>query len=547
MKRIVFVLLMTAFVVHFSKAQSLPSHSDSVLFVASTFLNGEFLMEGKVFCEKNSNGIEKYQASGFKDLSGGNTIMYHFVPGVTSMAMRFEIADSLNIQYIRYSIKEGSDSIRVANQQFLDAKHVDKFHVVSIHGIECREKSVLVELYDVRNPQLLIRIMIGTETVVPMPAIVWFSYGKDGGYKKLATEKFSYEEKVQLVGFLKTRIPLQAYSMELKRPGLMFWQNSAVFEFSVNEYFDLIDTTETNDSLTKIFYANGYRYRMKGLAGFVGVPGTYNITIKSIAAAVKRGKIEYKTDVMLSTFKLRRTSRQILALFFFYGVLLLIMFAIVYFPIRRRNKRQQKKLQQQNEISQLKLQSIRSQLNPHFVFNALAGIQNLMNKNETEKANNYLAAFSRITRSVLDNSAKELITVDEEIKLLTDYLQMEQLRFGFKYNIDVAEELDKHNIEIPAMLLQPFVENAVKHGISSLKENGSINVSFAKINNDLQLSVTDNGKGFDMGKDYNGLGLQLSKSRIALLNTVYKTTPAQLNIESNAQGTKVNITLKNWL
>ncbi len=193
------------------------------------------------------------------------------------------------------------------------------------------------------------------------------------------------------------------------------------------------------------------------------------------------------------------------------------------------------------------MQGIRSQLSPHFVFNALAGIQNLMNKQETGKATNYLAAFSRITRSVLDNSAKELITIDDEVKLLTDYLQMEQLRFGFQYTIIVDEELDKHNIEIPAMLLQPFVENAVKHGNSSLKENGSIQIEFRKIKTDLRLSITDNGKGFDSGKEYNGLGLQLSKSRIALFNTIYKDTPAQLNIDSSAQGTKVLITLNNWI
>lgn len=540
--------MILAFGVHFTKAQSLPSHSDSVLFVASTFLEGKFLVEAKVFCEKNSNGVRKYQASEFKDLNGGNTTMYHFVPGVISMAMRFEIADTFDIHNIRYSIIEGIDSVRSTDQQFINAKHEGNFHVVNIQGIECSQKSVLVELYDLRNPQLHIRIMIGTQTTIPKPEMAWFAYMKDSSYKNLFTEKV-YGRVGELIGFIKTEVHPSAYFIEIRRPGLFFWHNEGNFHLDFNNNFELIDTTVKKDSLSKKLYADGFRYRIKSWLGFLELPGTYSILIKSNTAGIKDGRIEYNAGVVLSksTFKLHYTNKQTLVLLMLFGIPMLIMVAVIYFFFRIRNRRQQKKLQQQNEFAKLKLQSIRSQLNPHFVFNALAGIQNLMNKQETGKANNYLAAFSRITRSVLDNSAKELITIDDEVKLLSDYLQMEQLRFGFQYTIIVDEELDKHNIEIPAMLLQPFVENAVKHGISSLKENGSIQIEFRKIKADLRLSITDNGKGFDSGKEYNGLGLQLSKSRIALFNTIYKDTPAQLNIDSSAQGTKVLITLKNWI
>ena len=123
------------------------------------------------------------------------------------------------------------------------------------------------------------------------------------------------------------------------------------------------------------------------------------------------------------------------------------------------------------------------------------------------------------------------------------------MRFGerMSYKINVDTQINQSDTYIPSMLLQPFVDNAVKHGISSLKENGSVQIEFRKIKADLRLSVTDNGKGFDSGKEYHGLGLQLSKSRIALFNTIYKDTPAQLIIDSSAQGTKVLITLNNWI
>ncbi|MBO9684543.1 MAG: histidine kinase, partial [Flavisolibacter sp.] len=231
----------------------------------------------------------------------------------------------------------------------------------------------------------------------------------------------------------------------------------------------------------------------------------------------------------------------------FYSILFLITALLFFIWYKRKQKRRMQQQQQLTREARLKLEAVRSQLNPHFIFNALAGIQNLMNKNEIAKAHKYLASFSRITRSVLDNSAKELITVDEEIKWLTDYLEMEQLRFGFQYVISVDKELDKHNIEIPAMLLQPFIENAVKHGISALKEAGHIAINFHKANNDMQVSIIDNGKGYDATKEYAGAGLSLSKSRIALLNTIYKNNAVQLTIDSHANGTKVIFTLKNWL
>ena len=199
---------------------------------------------------------------------------------------------------------------------------------------------------------------------------------------------------------------------------------------------------------------------------------------------------------------------------------------------------------QNRQIATLQLQSVRSQLNPHFMFNALAGIQNLINKNEIDLANKYLARFARLTRNVLDDGNKELTSIEHETDLLTDYLQMEQMRFGFQYQIDV-DDIDQQ-IEIPAMLLQPFAENAVKHGVSSLKEKGLIKVKIIKSEADLIMTISDNGKGFS---DINttGLGTKLCEERIALLNRIYKNTTILLKTNTGGSGTTVTIELKNWL
>jgi two-component system, LytTR family, sensor kinase len=200
---------------------------------------------------------------------------------------------------------------------------------------------------------------------------------------------------------------------------------------------------------------------------------------------------------------------------------------------------------QEKEIAKLRLESVRSQLNPHFLFNALAGIQNLMNRNEIDNANRYLTKFARLTRNVLDH--KELISLTAEKKLLDDYLQMEQLRFGFQYHISASPDLDVENVEIPAMLLQPFVENAVKYGVAERGSAGQIEINFIKVETDLILSITDNGAGFDAAKKYDGLGLALSKNRISLLNSIYKETPFMLDFQSKSNGTTVKITLTQWL
>lgn len=222
-----------------------------------------------------------------------------------------------------------------------------------------------------------------------------------------------------------------------------------------------------------------------------------------------------------------------------------LAFIVILYFIKKRNQKKLAENEQQKNTAKLRLNAIRSQLNPHFMFNALSGIQNLMNKNEIDNANKYLSKFARITRNVLHD--RELISLAQEKTLLDDYLQMEQLRFGFNYEITHPGDLDLDIIEIPAMLLQPFVENAVKHGISKKAAEGKISIAFMQQGKDLVLTVTDNGNGFDTAKKSSGLGLQLSNNRITLLNDIYKENRFTLAVQSNPGGTKISLTLTDWL
>jgi two-component system LytT family sensor kinase len=236
-----------------------------------------------------------------------------------------------------------------------------------------------------------------------------------------------------------------------------------------------------------------------------------------------------------------------IALYLVGGLLIIV---IIFWAYRRNAQARLAKSVQARQNTNLKLRSIRAQLNPHFMFNALTSIQNLVNKKDLEGANNYLSRFADLTRKVLNTSERDLISLEDEVKILDDYLQMEQLRFGFQYKLNVADNVDLSNTEVPAMLLQPFVENAVKHGVSNLRENGIVMVSVNRSNDDLVFLIADNGHGFNPGnnaKAAHSFGLKLSEERIALLNEVYKDQSAKLDIKSGSGGTTVTITLSHWI
>jgi two-component system LytT family sensor kinase len=224
---------------------------------------------------------------------------------------------------------------------------------------------------------------------------------------------------------------------------------------------------------------------------------------------------------------------------------LILAIAIGCFIYYRQKLR---KANQQKAAANLKLNSVRAQLNPHFMFNALTSIQNLMNQHNLEGANSYLNKFAGLTRQVLNASGQELISLEDELQIISDYLQMEQLRFGFEYTINVDDDINKANTEIPTMLLQPFIENAAKHGVSGLQTKGKITVAIKKQQHNLVLTVADNGPGFnDAGNTEGGFGLKLSDERVELLNQVYKDQHVDLQINSCDKGAKITITLTNWL
>jgi two-component system, LytTR family, sensor kinase len=159
-------------------------------------------------------------------------------------------------------------------------------------------------------------------------------------------------------------------------------------------------------------------------------------------------------------------------------------------------------------------------LNPHFIFNSLSSIQGLINTNKLNDANLYLSEFSNLMRNTLTESDKLYQILQKEIELLQTYLKLEQLRFQFEFKIE-TDDIEKINdIRIPSLLLQPIVENAVKHGVAELREKGKISIHFYAINSNLIVEIKDNGKGFPVKNHLNGYGLKITDERISLLNKI---------------------------
>ena len=196
----------------------------------------------------------------------------------------------------------------------------------------------------------------------------------------------------------------------------------------------------------------------------------------------------------------------------------------------------------------LELKSIYLQLNPHFIFNCLGSIQGLINKNDTVAANEYLSSFGSLLRDSLSGSNKDVDSLAGEIATLDRYLALEQLRFGFTYRLHTGEDIDLINTTIPYLLLQPLVENAVKHGVAGMQEKGAIVVNFTRQQNDMLVKIADNGKGFNTGGPGTGHGLRLTRDRIQLLNKIAPTKNIILTVVSGEEaGTVVVLLFKNWL
>jgi ligand-binding sensor domain-containing protein len=179
---------------------------------------------------------------------------------------------------------------------------------------------------------------------------------------------------------------------------------------------------------------------------------------------------------------------------------------------------------EREKIKELESAALRAQMNPHFIFNCLQAIQTFIAKNNRDAATIYLARFAKLVRLALHGSVDGLHTLAEEIAMLESYLYLEQLRFHgkFEFSVHAQEGLDTAGINFPPLLVQPFVENALLHGLQEREFGGRVEVVFASKDNFLEVTVTDNGQGFSEKKTtekspHKSVGMMLTQKRLDLL------------------------------
>lgn len=207
------------------------------------------------------------------------------------------------------------------------------------------------------------------------------------------------------------------------------------------------------------------------------------------------------------------------------AVIILILIFIVFiiktlYSITRKNKK-------------IALQSLRREMNPHFIFNSLNSVNQFIAENNEIEANKYLTSYSRLMRSTMENSNKDFVTLSVELEHLKEYLELEMLRFHdkFSYTISIDPNLDTEFLLVPNMLIQPQLENAIWHGLRYKEDKGLLQLQIEQIGEKIHISIEDNGIGIDNSlkmktayqKEHNSRGLKNTTERINLLNSLYNT------------------------
>jgi tetratricopeptide (TPR) repeat protein len=203
----------------------------------------------------------------------------------------------------------------------------------------------------------------------------------------------------------------------------------------------------------------------------------------------------------------------------------IISLSILLFFQRKRLKAEQKSISMEQRL-------LRAQMNPHFLFNSLASIQNYIINEDTDQASIYLSRFSQLVRNILDNSQEEYVTLDKEIQTVENYLELQKVRFAgkFDYNIDIDTDIDTENALIPPMLAQPFIENAIEHGIRHKTGSGHIEIRFLMEDGTIRFEVEDDGVGREkareiealQGRKHRSMATSITIDRLASINRKQK-------------------------
>ncbi len=345
----------------------------------------------------------------------------------------------------------------------------------------------------------------------------------------------------------------------LKEIKLNYNQNRLEFSYSLKEFWDQQNTEMAwkIDGLNMDWVSLPQDPADKFKAKYIPplLPGKYIFRVRA-----KVGNENWRNHEALLTVIIKPAFWQT---WWFWLSAAVFVTAIIFLIIRWRvltiSKRERLKARYEKEAVELEAKALRAQMNPHFVFNSLNSIKALINKNENEKATGYLSTFSKLIRTLFQNTDKREVSLFEELETCRLYTQLEKMRFGEKveFIFDVDQNIDLKNIKVPALILQPFIENAIWHGLMQKENGGRVIVSVQEIDGAVECIIDDDGIGRELSKKYKagnetihqskGIGLTQSRLELDKLLNEREDTIQILDkkgINGNAEGTKVIITFK---
>jgi hypothetical protein len=284
-------------------------------------------------------------------------------------------------------------------------------------------------------------------------------------------------------------------------------------------------------------------------------PGTYTFRVK-----VKKGNEDWRKKQAELVIVIKPAIWQT---WWFWtivvAVLILLIFLIVKLRVRSVRKEERRKAAHEKQLLEFEAKALRAQMNPHFIFNCLNSIKSLIQDHQEEKSVSYLTTFSKLIRTLFNNADKKEISLYDEIETCKLYLQLEGLRFDtkFSYSVKVDENIDLKSVQVPALIIQPFIENAIWHGIIPRSTGGNVSLNVLKNNRNIEIVIEDDGIGREASRQnksaseltHQSKGVNLTQSRLELDNLLQQRQASLQTIDKKneygkAAGTKVIITIK---
>lgn len=336
---------------------------------------------------------------------------------------------------------------------------------------------------------------------------------------------------------------------------LPYFQNTLSFSFSAPEYLfpERVEYAYQLAPLEKEWHYTNYFNRNIKYSNLL--PGKYTFLLKSQRQGGNWKSTPVEYTILIAPAWWQTAWFKLLCTLLAVGLIIYL----VQLRIRFVRKTERQAITHQKELIELEAKALRAQMNPHFIFNSLNSIKSLINKNENEKAAAYLTTFSKLIRTLFQNSDKREINLYEELETCRLYTELEKMRFGKKVNFEflIDESVDLKEIKVPALILQPFIENAIWHGLVPKECGGTVKVSVQKRNGGVDCTVEDNGIGRELSRQYKthyeathqSRGIGLTGSRLELDKLMNNredllSITDKIDKEGKPAGTSVLITFK---